>query len=255
MRALITKIKPASGFSRLIHVGLNIFLVLLVFILVRIDFVQLALLVILLSKWRMFAVRPRFWPANIRANAVDIIVGVSLLAFMVHSGGQLVQIIWAAAYALWLLIVKPASTALMISVQATVGLLFGLTALFLHLGASPLYVLVLSASLICYLAARHFFDSFDEPYAKLLAYLWAYFGGALTWVLGHWLLFYGFMAQPTLLLVAIGYGLAAMYYLDHHERLSKLVRLEIMVTTYTIIVAVVASLTVNIMSTVRALLR
>lgn len=255
MRALITKIKPASGFSRLVHIGLNIFLALLVFVLVRIDFIQLALVVILLSKWRMFAVRPRFWPANIRANAVDIIVSVSLLAFMIQGDSQLAQILWAAVYAAWLLVVKPASSALMVSAQAMVGLLFGLTALFLHWGDSALYVLVFGAATVCYLVARHFFDSFDEPYAKLLSYLWAYFGGALTWVLGHWLLFYGFMAQPTLLLVAAGYGLAAIYYLDHNDKLSKLVRLEIMITTCTIVVAVVVSLTVNVMSTVRALLR
>lgn len=255
MKALITKIKPASGFSHLVHIGLNVFLALLVFVLVRIDFIQLALLVMLLSKWRMFAVRPRFWPANIRANAVDIIVSISLLIFMVHSGSQLVQVIWTAVYALWLLVVKPASTAMMVSVQAMIGLLFGLTALFLNWGDGALYVLVFTTGMICYLAARHFFDSFDEPYAKLLSYLWAYFGGALTWVLGHWLLFYGFMAQPTILLVAAGYGLAAIYYLDHHDKLSKLVRLEITITTYTILAAVIISLTVNVMSTVRALLR
>jgi hypothetical protein len=255
MRALITRIKPASGFSRLAHVGLNILLALLVFILVRIDFIQLALLVILLSKWRMFAVRPRFWPANIRANAVDIIVGVSLLVFMLQSNSQFIQLLWTAVYAVWLLVIKPASTTLVVSVQAMLGLLFGLTALFLNLGGSALYWLVLATSLICYLSARHFFDSFDEPYAKLLSYLWAYFGGALTWVLGHWLLFYGFMAQPTLLLVALGYGLIVLYYLDHNDRLSKLVRVEIMITTCTVVLAVVASLAVNVTSTVRALLR
>jgi hypothetical protein len=255
MRALITKIKPASGFSRLAHIGLNILLALLVFVLVRIDFVQLALLVILLSKWRMLAVRPRFWPANIRANAIDIIVGVSFLVFMVQADSSSMQLVWVAAYAMWLVVVKPASNALMVSLQAMVGLLFGLSALFLNWGGSALSLLVLATSLICYLSARHFLDSFDEPYAKLLAYLWAYFGGALTWTLGHWLLFYGFMAQPTLLLVAVGYGLAVMYYLDHHDKLSKLVRVEVLITTATIVIAVVASLTVNVMSTVRALLR
>jgi hypothetical protein len=255
MRPLIAKIKPASGFSRLAHVGLNALLALLVFVLVRIDFVQLALAIILLSKWRMFVVRPRFWPANIRANAIDIIVSVSLLIFMVHSGSQWLQLGWAAVYAFWLLVVKPASTALVVSAQAMIGLLFGLTALFLNWGDGALYVLVLGAAALCYFAARHFFDSFDEPYAKLLSYLWAYFGGSLAWVLGHWLLFYGLVAQPTLLLVAIGYGLAALYYLDHHDRLSKLVRMEIIATTFTIVVAVVTSLTVNVMSTVRALLR
>jgi hypothetical protein len=255
MRPLIAKIKPASGFSRVAHVGLNVLLAVLVFTLVRIDFIQLALALIVLSKWRMFAVRPRFWAANIRANSVDIIVGVSLLLFMVHSGSQWIQLGWTAAYVLWLIIIKPASTALMIAAQALIGLLFGLTALFIGWGDGALYWLVLASALICYLTARHFFDSFDEPYARLLSYLWAYFGGGLVWVLGHWLLYYGFMAQPTLLLVALGYALAAMYYLDHYDRLSKLVRVEILVTTSAIVMSVVLSLATNVTSTVRALLR
>ncbi len=255
MRPLINKIKPAKGFSRLAHVITNLVLVLLVFVLVRIDFGQLALALVLLSKWRMFVVRPRFWPSLVRYNAVDIIVSISLLVFMMHSDSQLVQLLWAAAYAVWLLIIKPASGPLMVSIQAMTGLLFGLGGAFLAWGASPLYWLVLSVATICYLSARHFFDSFDEPYAKLLSYNWAFFASGLTWVLGHWLLFYGPIAQPTLLLVAVGYGLAALYYLDHNDKLSKLVRIEIMATTCAIVVAVVVSLTVNIISTVRELLR
>jgi len=257
MKPLIAKIKPASGFSRLAHVGLNILLPLTVFIFVRIDFVQLALSIILLSKWRMFVVRPRFWLANIRANAVDIIVSLSFLLFMVESASPFTQLMWATAYALWLVVVKPASSTFMVSLQAMAGLLFGLVALFIGLGDGPLYWLVLLTGLFCYLAARHFFDSFDEPYAKLLAYLFCYFGAALTWVLGHWLLFYanGLVAQPALLLIAVGYGLAALYYLDHHDRLSKLVRIEIMATTTVIAMAIVASLAVNITATVRDLLQ
>ena len=68
------------------------------------------------------------------------------------------------------------------------------------------------------------FDSFEEPYARLLAYAWGYFGAALVWVLGHWLLFYGVIAQPTVLLIALGYGLAALYYLDHFDKLSVAIR-------------------------------
>lgn len=255
MRPLLNKIKPAKGFSRWAYVATNLGLALLVFVLVRIDFAQLALALVLLSKWRMLAVRPRFWPALIRYNSVDIIVSVSLLIFMAHADDQLTQLIWAGVYVLWLVVIKPASGPLMVSVQAMAGLLFGLSALFLEWGGSPLYWLVLAAALVCYLSARHFFDSFDEPYAKLLSYLWAFFAAALTWVLGHWLLFYGPVAQPTLLLVAVGYGLAVLYYLDHNDKLSKLVRIEIMATTGAIAVAVVVSLTVNVVSTVRELLR
>lgn len=221
MKAFIDKLTPANGFSRLVHLGFNILLPLVVFVFVRIQFFQLALAIILLSKWRMIAVRPRFWLANMRANAIDIMVGVSLLIFMTHSSSQLVQFLWVIMYIVWLVGLKPASTVPMVSVQAMVGFLCGLMALFVGWPAGPSYGLVLLAGLICYLAARHFFDSFDEPYAKLLSYSWGYFGAALLWVLAKWLLFYGMVAQPVLLLVSIGYGLGALYYLDHLDRLSK----------------------------------
>lgn len=257
MRQLIAKIKPASGYSQFLHIGLNILLPILIFVLVRIEFVQVAMVLILLSKWRMFVVRPRFWLANIRANAVDIIVSLSILLFMVNSGSPFAQFLWAAGYASWLTVIKPMSSTFMVSLQATLGLLFGLSALFIGLGSAPMYVLVLGSGLVCYLSARHFFDSFDEPYARLLSYGWAYFGAALTWVFGHWLLFYGngLVAQPTLILVALGYCLAALYYLDHYDKLSKLVRIEIMAITAVTIVAIVGSLLVNTTGTVQELLR
>lgn len=216
----------------------NILLPLVVFALVRTDFVIPALVIILLSKWRMFAVRPRFWPANIRANAVDIIVSVSLLLFMATSNTQLVQLIWMLAYMGWLVFLKPASAPMMISLQALVGLACGVMAIFSGWGDGPLYGIVLATGLVCYLAARHFFDGFDEPYAKLLSYLWGYFGSALVWVLGHWLLYYGVIAQPVLLLLAIGFGLATLYYLDHHDRLSVGVRRQLIFIMVAVVVIV-----------------
>src|ERR1700712_27429 len=107
MRPLLSKLTPSRGFSQLLHLGYNLILPVLVFLLVRTDFVQLALSLILLSKWRMFAVRPRFWLANIRANAVDIIIGVSVLAFMVGTASEGLQLLWAALWATWLIVIKP----------------------------------------------------------------------------------------------------------------------------------------------------
>ncbi|HVC36635.1 MAG TPA: hypothetical protein VNE40_04325 [Candidatus Dormibacteraeota bacterium] len=238
MRPLIAKIKPASGFAHFLHLALLMLLPALVLILVRLNFIQLAFSVILLSKWRMFAVRPRFWPANIRANSIDIIVGVSTVVFMTQSGGELWQLIWAAIYAIWLVAVKPASGTLMISAQALIGQLAGLMALYLAWASGPLWGLVLLSGLIAFVSARHFFDSFDEPYARLLAYFWGYFAAALAWLLGHWLLFYGLLAQPTLLLSTIGYGLATLYYLDHNERLSVQIRRQFVFVMIAIILLV-----------------
>lgn len=240
MRPLIAKIKPASGFSRVVHVSFNLLLPLMVFVLVRIDFVQLALIIILLSKWRMLAVRPRFWPANVRANAVDIMVSVSLLLFMASSTSQWWQLLWAAFYGIWLIVIKPASSSAMVSIQAMIALFCGLMALSVSWDQIPLYGLVFATGVICYISAHHFFDSFDEPYTRLLSYLWGFFGASLAWVLGHWLLFYGIVSQPALLLISLGYGLATLYYLDHRDRLSINVRRQIVFIMLAIVAIVVA---------------
>lgn len=240
MKPIARRVKPASGFSYFVHWGLTALLPALVFVLVRLDFVWLALALILLSKWRMFAVKPRHWPANIRANAVDIMVGVSLLVFMANSSTQAWQLIWALAYGVWLVLLKPASSVFKVSLQALIGQLLALMALFLGLSDAPAVVLVAVTWLICYMAARHFFFSFDERYTKLLSYTWGYFGAALTWVLSHWLLFYGVVAQPTLLLGVIGFGLAALYYLENTDRLSGLLRRQFIFVMIAIVVIVIA---------------
>jgi hypothetical protein len=240
MRPLIAKFKPANGFSRFVYIVLNVLLPLGVFVLVRMQFVQLALVIILLSKWRMFAVRPRFWITHIRANAVDMIVGISLLVLMVSAPSQSLQFACMLAYIGWLIFLKPGSSIMTVSLQALFGLFCGLFALSVGWANGPLYGLVLLSGLICYLAARHFFDSFDEPYAKLLAYIWGYFAAGLAWTLGHWLIFFpdpksGPISQPAVLLVVLGYGLAAIYYLDHRAKLSRLMRLEFIFITVAIV--------------------
>lgn len=257
MRQFVTTILPVKGLSSFLHITLNILLVLVTFVLVRIEFGQLALALMLLSKWRMLAVRPRFWLANIRVNSVDIAVSLSILSFMLQAGRPGVQLAWAAVYAAWLLWVKPATSTIMISMQAFAGLALGQLALFYAFGDAPLYWLVIGSGAICYFASRHFFDNFDEPFAKLLSNLFAFLGAAVTWVMGHWLLFYaaGTIAQPAVLLIAVGYGMAALYYLDHFDRLSKLVRAEITITTMFIVLAIVLSLVVNTTGTLQELLQ
>ncbi len=127
----------------------------------------------------------------------------------------------------------------MISIQAFLGQLAALMALFLIWTAGPIYGLTLLTGLFCFLAARHFLDTFDEPYARMLAYVWGYFGAALTWLLSHWLLFYKTIAQPTLLLSILGYGLAALYYLDHTKRLNKGLRRQIVFAMIAIVIVIV----------------
>lgn len=243
MAGIVARLKPKSGIAHIAYLGLNALLPALMLIFVYINFEQIALALILLSKWRTLAVRPRHWWPNIRANAVDVIVGISVLTFMVNSSSGSWQLLWAVLYAGWLLLLKPRSDMMSISMQALLGQLTGLMALFLGWGDMPLSVLVLSAGLICYCAARHFFTNFEEPYTPLFSHTWGYFAAALVWVLGHWLRFYpdpryGVIAQPTLLLTVIGYGLATLYYLDQNDRLSVVVRRQFIFIMVAIVMVV-----------------
>lgn len=239
MRPVITRLTPTRGFSSFLHNALVVLLPLLLFVLVRLEFVVLAFLIVILAKWRMFFVRPRFWPANIRANAIDIIVGQSVILFMHQSGSMWAQVVWVVLYTVWLLRIKPQSSLFWVSLQAGIGQLAGLSAIYMAWPEAPLWLISLLVGSVCYLSARHFIDSFDEVYARLLSYVWAYTGAAVAWLTGHWLLYYQFIAQPTLLLTTIGYGLAALYYFKHDDRLSVALRRQFVFIMLAVVMLVI----------------
>jgi hypothetical protein len=117
--------------------------------------------------------------------------------------------------------------------------LTGLLALFVVGANAPTILLVIGTGVICATAARHFFDSFDEPYSKMLAYLWGYFAAALVWILSHWLLYYGPIAQSAVLLSTVGYGVAALYYFDHNGKLSVLLRRQFVFIMLAIVIVII----------------
>lgn len=238
MPKLPARIKPTQGFSHAIHIALKCLLPFLAYILVRIDLVPLAVLLVILSKWRMFAVRPHYWMANVISNGVDITVSVTFILFMASTSTEWWQLVWVLLYAGWLVYLKPRYDVLSVSIQAMVGQLMGLTVLYFKFGDASLVWLVLFTWLVAYLAARHFLTSFEEPYAALLAHIWGYFAASLAFILGHWLLFYGSIAQIIIIMTTIGYGLAAMYYLDAHNRLNKLLQRQLIGLMLTILLIV-----------------
>lgn len=235
---IVGKFKPTRGFAHVFHILLSALIPLLVLIFVRSNFVQLAVAIILITKWRIFTVRPRFWPAIIRANAIDVLVGLSTIVFMVHSHSGSLQLFWAILYAVWQIYLKPGRSVFKVSLQALVGQTYALVALFLAWQTASIFLLVIGAWAITYLAARHFFTSFEEPYTPLYSYTWGYFGAALTWVNVHWLLFYSVLAQPALLLTVIGFGLGSLYFLHETDRLNKLYQREIIFVMIMVITVV-----------------
>lgn len=232
------RVKPTRGFSHIIHILLNGLLPILAYVLVRINLVPLAIALVVLAKWRMFAVRPRYWKANLVSNGVDLIVSITFILFMASTSVTWWQIFWVLVYGAWLIYLKPRYDVLSVSLQAMIGQLLGLSVVYLKFGDTSLVWLVLATWVVAYLAARHFLTSFEEAYAPLLAHIWGYFGASLAFILGHWLLFYGSIAQIIVIMTTIGYGLAAIYYLDATNRLTKLLQRQLVAIMLAILLVV-----------------
>ncbi|MCA9330603.1 hypothetical protein KC957_01020 [Candidatus Saccharibacteria bacterium] len=235
---LRAKVKPTRGYAHVFHVLLSAVFPLFLYVLVRIELTQVAVAIVLLSKWRMLAVRPRFWPAIFRANAVDLLVSVSTVLFMYQATATWAQVLWVVLLILWQVWLKPLKSTFGIAVQAIVGQLYGLLALYLTWPSAPLAVLVFGTGGVAYLAARHFLTGFDEPYAPLYANIWGFFAASLGWVSGHWLLYYFGVAQPVLLLSVLGFSLGGLYYLQEHDKLSAYLRRQIVVIMIAIVLVV-----------------
>jgi len=241
MRSIKEKLRPKKGVPYVIHVGLNALLPFLLFILMHFD-PWFAIILFLISKWRVLAVKPRYWLPNLRANGVDIIIGLSYLEFLNHTSSEAIQLIFAVLYVLWLTVIKPKSSGVFIALQAFLGQFIGLMAIFSYQNslAPSLLLLIVFTWLVCYLTARHFFSIFDEPFTSMYSHAWGYFTAALVWVLGHWLLYYyGTYAQPTILLSAIGLGLGSLYYLNENEKLNNQLKRQIIMVMIALVFVVV----------------
>ncbi len=239
VKFLVDKIRPGKGFAHTFHLSFVALIPPIVWGLVRLDLVSLAVLLLLLSKWRMLAVHPRHWINHIRSNAVDIIVGLSILEFIVQSDTGIFQAFWVLMFEVWLLFIKPGSSNLAVSGQALVGQTLGLTSLFLAFPEGNLAFYTLAVWVICYFSARHFLAIFEERHGRLIASVWAFFAACFMWLLSHWLLFFGPVAQPAVLLSVIGLGLSGLYYLDQSDRLAVNIKRQILLVMFALIFIII----------------
>lgn len=115
------------------------------------------ILLVLLSKWRIFAVRRRYLFLNIKANLVDLIVGLSivLLAYYTSTSLVLVDFILVSIYILWLLVIKPMSSERATLVQSIFAVMLGISASTIMTANLNPVVAVILAFLIGYAASRH----------------------------------------------------------------------------------------------------
>lgn len=242
-----------SLFSELLYIALNIALAAALFALVATGSVALAIVLVLVSKWRILAVRVRYWWANILANIVDVTVSMGVVALLYLAGtsdqlGLYLQILVAILYALWLIAIKPRSSKNWIAAQAAVGLMVGSWAVFAMAHLVPTVVVVLLMYIIGYGAARHVVISREEDQPSLLAMVFGLLIAEMAWVIYHWTVAYGAaalgdfkMPQGTILMVLVGF-LALRLYEIHAAGRSLRSAEAIVPTVFTVLLMLVLTL-------------
>ncbi len=206
--------KRRSLLSELIYIVLNIALAIGVLTLVlAIESPVPAFALIILSKWRVFAVRPRYWFAHLQANLVDIIVSISVVILLYAANGALyVQIGLTLLYLVWLLFIKPRSKRIFIAIQAGTALFLGVTAVMSISYDWIASVVVVLMWILGYGAARHVLNSHEEVHGSFYSLIWGLVIAEIGWLTYHWTIAYippGFgnlkLSQAALITIAISF--------------------------------------------------
>ncbi len=180
--------KRRSLLSELVYILLNIALAVAILAAVwAIGSPLAAFALVLLSKWRVLAVRPRYWFANIQANLVDVIVSLSIVVLLFSANGApIVQCLITALYIGWLLVIKPRSKRSFVAVQAGAATFLGTTALMTTSYDWDASVVVLAMWLIGYTSARHVLSSYEEAHVSFYSLVWGFVIAEIGWLAYHW---------------------------------------------------------------------
>lgn len=227
--------------SEVLYVGLNVALAVVSMVLVRItDTPWPAFILMILSRWRVFAVRPRFWLANILSDLVSLIVSLGFVVFLylanisMTSSSDLqvliIQIIIVVLYIAWLLLLRPQSKRMYVAMQAGVALFVGTTAIYALAYALPASLVVILMWLVGCAATRHVVSSYDEEaHINFLTLAGGLLMAEIGWVCYHWTIAYDIPAtnnlmipQASLIVICFGFLVYKAYDSYYHNKKIKL---------------------------------
>ena len=144
--------------SSMVHVFLNLLLgVGAVLITVLSGSPALGIILVLVSKWRVFAVRARYFFLNLKLNLVDLIVGLSVVLLAYYAGTAFLPIdfILMAIYSVWLIFIKPMSGETAALAQSLIAVFLGSSAAMIMAAELNVIITVILVFLIGYAASRH----------------------------------------------------------------------------------------------------
>ena len=187
--------KSRNIMSTMVHVFLNLLLGIgSVLITVLSGSPLLGLILVIASKWRVFAVRARYLWTNIKANLVDLIVGISIVLLTYYAGAAFlpVDFLLMAFYCLWLIAIKPLSSEVATLAQSLIAVFFGISASTIMTANLDPIVLVFLAFLIGYAASRHILIQSNDKDFSLTTLVCGLVFAEIAWLCYSWSIIYTF---------------------------------------------------------------
>lgn len=181
--------------SSAVHVFLNILLgMCAVLFTVFSGSPALGIVLVLVSKWRIFAVRSRYLWLNIKSNLVDLIVGLSIVLLAYYAGSTLmpVHFILIAVYVVWLLVVKPMSTETANLAQSLVAVFLGISASTIMTASLDSFAAVILAFVVGYAASRHVLAQTNTKDFTLTTLVCGLMFAEVAWMCHAWAIVYTF---------------------------------------------------------------
>lgn len=179
----------------------------------------IGLVLIVVSKWRVFAVNHRYWLLNLRSSLVDFIVGVSfvLLAYAAGTTFLPVHFVLMISYAVWLIFIKPRSSSRFAVIQALIAVLLGTTTATIFAAISDSIVLVASEFLIGFAASNHVLVQSNEENPTYISLVVGLIFAEIAWLSNSWLIIYTFgssglcLSQLAIILTVLSYAYFQIY--------------------------------------------
>lgn len=187
--------KSRNIVSTMVHVLLNLLLgVGAVIITVLSGNPAIGIILVLASKWRVFAVRRRYFFVNLKSNLVDLIVGISVVLLSYYAGSSflVVHILLMIFYSIWLLFIKPLSSENAALIQSLVAVFFGISAATIMSANLNPVVGVSLAFLVGYAASRHVLSQSSDRDFTLTSLVCGLVFSEVAWLCYSWSIIYTF---------------------------------------------------------------
>ena len=154
----------------------------------------IGIILVIASKWRVFAVRPRYILTNLKASLVDLIVGISIVLLAYYTGTTVlpVDFLLAAFYCIWLILIKPLTSETANLAQSLIAVFLGISAATIMAANHNPLMIVAIAFFIGFAAARHVLIQTNSRDFLLTTLVCGLIFSEIAWLCHSWTIIYTF---------------------------------------------------------------